>query len=43
MVITGQTTIEHWLDDDTVSYVGACVILYDLDNAHSKHKNKEVL
>lgn len=40
MVITGQTTIEHWLDDYTVAYIGACVILADLDNKHNKHKNK---
>ena len=25
--VTGLTTIEHWLDDDTVAYIGACVIL----------------
>jgi len=31
MVITGKTTTEHWLDDDTVAYIGACV---RLSNSH---------
>ena len=32
MVITGQTTIENWLDEDTVSYLGACVLLAESIN-----------
>jgi hypothetical protein len=27
MVVTGETTIENWLDNDTVAYIGACVML----------------
>ena len=37
MVITGQTTINHWLDDDTVAYIGAMVIL---ENMYDKHNIK---
>ena len=32
MVTTGRTTVEHWLDDDTVAYISACVMIYELDN-----------
>jgi hypothetical protein len=26
---TGLTTIEHWLDDETVAYIAACILLDD--------------
>lgn len=31
MTITGQTTVEQWLDDATVAYIGACVLLNPFD------------
>ncbi len=37
MVITGKTTIEHWLDADTVSYIKALVLLSE----NSNNKNIE--
>lgn len=36
MIITGKTTIENWLDDDTVAYIGACVILSNIDITDNK-------
>lgn len=31
MSITGKTTVDHWLDDATVSYIFACVLLEEMD------------
>ena len=36
MIITGQTTIENWTDNDTINYIKACVILTDLDKKENE-------